>query len=1433
VTVPPSDSPRELGDSQATSVLPLGPGRDPGNRPDDRDTADEPVTGITAPGKVSTNRRAAPSGRQEPDATRPLPPAQNSRNSRGSSPAGALGESRFPPGTVLAQRYRIVRLLGRGGMGEVFCAEDLELGQLVAIKLLPEAWERDPARLERLRSELRLARSVTHPHVCRVYDIGEADGRRFLSMEYIDGEDLDALLRRIGRLPADTAAEIGAQICQGLAAIHESGILHRDLKPANLLLDTRGRVRIADFGLAGLAQEETERGFMQGTPAYMAPEQLVSQEVSLHTDLYALGLILHKLFTGKSAFEARTPGELYRMRQEAAPPAPSTLASNIAPAIDDIIVRCLAPEPRDRPASAREVLDALVAGAAPAHAPALVVAVASAGLDGAALVAHAGGAVALRVAEAHAQILDELCQHHAGTRVATSDVPLALFEHPGDAVCYALAYQRAVQVLAQREDVALAVRVGVHLGVRPRTGQSGGPGTGRSDVDAATRDLAARLSKLAEPGQILLTRNVFDLARQVPLAGAGTLQWLAHGSYEIEGVSEPADLYEVGSEGSAPLTPPRESAQARRRMVQDVIAGWRPAPGLELPRRPSWRMEKKLGQGGFGEVWLAAHAKTGERRVFKFCYDAERLRALQREITLFRLLKETLGDRNDIARILDWSFDEAPYFIEAAYTAGGNLVDWAAERGGLAAIPLATRLEIVAQVATALAAAHSVGVLHKDVKPANVLMTSDVEGRPRAQLGDFGIGAILEKGRLAEIGITAMGWTAATGTEILASADGTRLYMAPELLEGKPATTQADIYALGVMLYQIVVGDFARALAPGWERDIDDELLRADIAAAVDGAPLRRVGHAAEIADKLRALAERRAELAAIRAEVAERQRERTEAELARRALARARKRRKSLALVTAALLLFAGTVTVQSLRIAREAEAAAVAGKTARQVSDFLVELFEVADPYTSPDRDIPAREILDRGKEKIDALAASPEVQAELMHVMGVVYGNIGLFQESAALLEDAVTRRRQLHGGERRETADSLHALARTREAQQGFEPAARAAREAWDMRRALLGEEHADTVASMELLADALLGLGKIRDAEPLYREVLAIRRRRLGLEHAQVAQALARLGMLHSTAQDHAQAAPWFQEALDMYRRLPGDHARDIADVEYWMGLTHVRRGDLAAAEPLFQASLATRKRLFGDEHPVVATLQMELGRLYLRTGKYAQAEPLFHALLAFYRTSMGEESLPVGMTLGELSFLARLQGDCARADALSREVLARYRSVMPGDHDLVAAGLGNRAHLLATWGKPEEAAPLYQDALDMYLRLHGEGAPLASVIMASLAEVHMARGALQDAAPLLERARALLDRQAPPEPWLRPYLDSVRGVYLSKTGHADAAEQLLASAYESMRTTHGPYRYYTLLAAERVIAFHEARGRTAEARKHGSLPTYPGCTSTP
>ncbi|HTV63955.1 MAG TPA: serine/threonine-protein kinase, partial [Bryocella sp.] len=257
---------------------------------------------------------------------------------RSTVPSSTQEEGRFVPGMLVAGRYRIISLLGRGGMGEVYRADDLSLGQAVALKFLPEA-ATDEETLERFRNEVRIARRISHPNVCRVYDIGQSDNQVFLSMEYVDGEDLSSLLRRIGRLPSDKALEIARKICAGLAAAHDKAVLHRDLKPSNIMLDGRGEILIMDFGLAGLAHEIQD--VRSGTPAYMAPEQLAGKEVTARSDIYSLGLVLYELFTGKPAFHGYTRDEIMRVRQTTTPHRPSTLVRDMDPTVERAILRCL------------------------------------------------------------------------------------------------------------------------------------------------------------------------------------------------------------------------------------------------------------------------------------------------------------------------------------------------------------------------------------------------------------------------------------------------------------------------------------------------------------------------------------------------------------------------------------------------------------------------------------------------------------------------------------------------------------------------------------------------------------------------------------------------------------------------------------------------------------------------------------------------------------------------------------------------------------------------------------------------------------------------------------------------------------------------------------------------------------------------------------
>jgi serine/threonine-protein kinase len=269
---------------------------------------------------------------------------------------------RFLPGTKIADRYRIVSLVGRGGMGEVYRADDLRLGHPVALKFLPSNVAEGSRGFQLFLNEVRLSRQIAHPNVCRVYDIDDADGQQFLSMEYIDGEDLRGLLRRIGRLPNDKGIQIAQQLCAGLAAAHEKGVLHRDLKPANIMIDGRGQARITDFGLARLADSALGQGEIAGTPAYMAPEQLARGETTIQSDLYSLGLILYEVFTGHTVHKTGSLQEVLRSHQDSSQALPSALVADLDPAVERAILRCLHKEASQRPKSARAVAAALPGG---------------------------------------------------------------------------------------------------------------------------------------------------------------------------------------------------------------------------------------------------------------------------------------------------------------------------------------------------------------------------------------------------------------------------------------------------------------------------------------------------------------------------------------------------------------------------------------------------------------------------------------------------------------------------------------------------------------------------------------------------------------------------------------------------------------------------------------------------------------------------------------------------------------------------------------------------------------------------------------------------------------------------------------------------------------------------------------------------------------
>jgi serine/threonine-protein kinase len=291
----------------------------------------------------------------------------------------ARRELQFTPGMVLGGRYRIVSLIGRGGMGEVYRADDLKVGHTVALKFLS-----NHEHALRLYEEVRIGRQISHPNVCRLYDAAEVEGQLFITMEFIDGEDLASLLRRVGRLSSEKGLAVAHDICAGVAAAHEKGVIHRDLKPANVMIDGRGRARVTDFGLAVAGEGVMDRA---GTPAYMAPEQLSGGAASIASDIYALGLILYEVFTGARPFASASLSALRTRQLGNDYIRPSSVTREIPAAVERVIVRCLDPEPRFRPASVQDVVrelpggDALTAAVAAGEtpSPAMVAAAAKSG----------------------------------------------------------------------------------------------------------------------------------------------------------------------------------------------------------------------------------------------------------------------------------------------------------------------------------------------------------------------------------------------------------------------------------------------------------------------------------------------------------------------------------------------------------------------------------------------------------------------------------------------------------------------------------------------------------------------------------------------------------------------------------------------------------------------------------------------------------------------------------------------------------------------------------------------------------------------------------------------------------------------------------------------------------------------------------------------
>lgn len=712
------------------------------------------------------------------------------------------------------------------------------------------------------------------------------------------------------------------------------------------------------------------------------------------------------------------------------------------------------------------------------------------------------------------------------------------------------------------------------------------------------------------------------------------------------------------------------------------------ATGDDVPGRPQWVLEATLGQSGANDVWRARHAKTGETRVFKFADAPDRLRALKREAALARLLASALGASGPFMPVHEWNFEASPYWLEFA-DGGGSLVDWAAERGGLDAIAQDRRLAVAIAIVRALAAIHGAGVLHKDLKPANILIAerqaADGASAFRVRLADFGSGDLVDGVSPEAFGITGLPFEEPGGDS------GTAGYRAPELVAGGVPTVKSDIWAAGLILFQLVAGDFRAALAPGWRERVADPLLVDDIAAASAGDPALRLASAAMLAERLERLEARRAEAAA-RAEEAARLAA-LQADAERRAVRQPWVR----AAVAAGLIGLVGT-SVAGVAAVRQRDAARAQAAIAEASYGFLADdLLARADPALADSSTETVADAVRRASADIGArFADAPLVAARLRH--SVARG---------------LSERADEPG------ADAAFAAAIA------------------DYERA--GDAQAARVAAFQRVL--LHARGSAEGAVALASALMAETEQRFGKAVAQDGVA----GVWAAAAEGYlALAESRGEKALAAFQRganLASDPAVPLSDREriaarqrLLYAQLRMDRPDVAAAEAL----AADATRLLGADDAATLTVRLNLAQMLMQTNRHEEALAALTALLVPVESQFGADHPRTLQVLGSradtLKSMGRYRDAAQDAARIHAAAVQRF-----GAGSFYAVGsLADQAQAECRAGDTAAGVASARAAHAAAVRHFGAGAALTHGASARVAECLIAAGRHAEARPWLD-----------------------------------------------------------------------------------------------
>ena len=497
------------------------------------------------------------------------------------------------------------------------------------------------------------------------------------------------------------------------------------------------------------------------------------------------------------------------------------------------------------------------------------------------------------------------------------------------------------------------------------------------------------------------------------------------------------------------------------------------------------------------------------------------------------------------------------------------------------------------------------------------------------------------------------------------------------------------------------------------------------------------------------------------------------------------------------------------------------IEAETAKQTTNFMTRLFEVSDPSEARGNTITAREIMDRGAERIQKeLAAQPSIQATLMETMGTVYTSLGLYDQALSLLQSALDKRKALYGEKHLEVARSLDRLGEVLKLKAEYERALPMYRQALVLRREMLGNEHVDTARSVYELADLESRMGNFAAAEPLFREALTLRRKVNGAKSQDVAQSLEGLALNLFDQGNYTDSVPLMREAVAMQRALHTGPHPDLAEAINNLGWMLGEIGQYQESEQLYREALKIKRAVLGDNHPEIAIGLNNVAFVLYTQGKYDAAEPLYLDALAMQRKLLGPDHPDVALALTSLAFLAHDKGDLITAVKMSRDALEMYRRTLGNEHPLVAQSMNTLAMWLIESGDLQSAEPLVRGALEMRTKLLGpEHADVASS-MTMLGCLLVEAGHYDEALAVAKDAKTIWLKALGPDNWRTASAEAVEGAALAGLRRFDEAEKLLLTSHKVLHEKKGVLKFYATKSSRWLAGLYQAMGRPEKAARY-------------